>query len=1014
MKRVKIFSVFLAFFVVFTTFASFNNTAIAETTEEKPDRIEFKIIPNEAKSSNHIVAKDGTDCYKVGDILAFDVYLMTKNASVNHFYVDLGITPVMENYVKLLPDRTEKIADNRFTMVNMASGDVWIYFNREKKNDVILKNNNEMKLATFYCRVDQASIGNSNADEGKFEVWPGVEELGRFIADTKYTTKVQDQINRYSFYVTDIPEKINLANSSVNMLVDQETEIETTVVTTKTIDSNYAKSVFQEVTYTSDHPNVAKVLSNGKIYGASAGTATITIASKVKPEIKTTVTVNVADNSGAKPIQSLTWDNPPTSMSVGEEKQLNVQITPNDATNQSLYYSSSNPKVITISNDGKIEAVGEGTATITVQSNNGKEAICTINTNNLISKVEILNPIDSLSMQAQSTYPIRYRVFNQAGEIDDTLEDLVKIKCSDTKNIRVNPDKSITNTGAIVTVKVTAYVGNIEDSFWVAYIPDPKESDSFRIINKKAKMALRDTFQIKTKVEPDTASAKLVKFYTSDPRIATVDKNGKLTPIKPGTVTVTAFQGGRTDTFEIEISENVISLEDISLSQTNIAKKMEEEKELTFSYVPVTPTDDVTLKWESTNQDIASVDIDDNAKVIKIKKGYKPGKATINIMNGDINKTIQVTSYGIGLEDSFVFVDRESEYQLEPIILLPNENEKYTITYQSDNPDKISVDENGLVRTGYIQNGENVFANITITLTTESGETYTTKAGIRTVIRVHRITIKKDGTEAVSGQVIEMEVGDEISLTAFCEPTDADNAYYYTWKYSDDTVVSRDRDFIRANKIGRTTITVASNENPDITDTCTIVVVDQLHGNTKTVPAEESTCIKHGHNEYVICEDCGKIMSGSDAELPLVSHKGGTATCNKKAICEVCGQGYGFFDINNHETTELRNVVKATEEQEGYTGDTFCVDCNKLLEKGEAIPVLPKKTETKPQEPIQKEEEPVIEKQDEPIQGEKDSAVPKTGDNFNGTIWTMLLVTSFIGIVGLGYNLKLGKDRERK
>jgi len=232
--------------------------------------------------------------------------------------------------------------------------------------------------------------------------------------------------------------------------------------------------------------------------------------------------------------------------------------------------------------------------------------------------------------------------------------------------------------------------------------------------------------------------------------------------------------------------------------------------------------------------------------------------------------------------------------------------------------------------------------------------------------------------------------------------------------------------------VGKTTVTVKSNQNPEVTDTCTIVVVNQLHGNTITVPAEESTCTTHGHAEYVICQDCGTIMSGSNEEYPLAKHKGGTATCNAKAICEVCNQEYGFFDINNHTTTEVRNAVKATTENEGYTGDTFCTDCGKLLAKGEVIPVLPNepepetKPEVKPQPPVKEPEKeqtpevklelPVEEEKPEPVpepESEKND-VPKTGDNFNMTVWITLLVVSFVGIIGMGRSLKPKKAKRMK
>lgn len=55
-----------------------------------------------------------------------------------------------------------------------------------------------------------------------------------------------------------------------------------------------------------------------------------------------------------------------------------------------------------------------------------------------------------------------------------------------------------------------------------------------------------------------------------------------------------------------------------------------------------------------------------------------------------------------------------------------------------------------------------------------------------------------------------------------------------------------------------------------------------------------------------------------------------------------CGEEWvewwGKKDPNNHVNTETRNQKKATCTEEGYTGDLYCKDCNKRLQKGETIP----------------------------------------------------------------------------
>ncbi len=93
----------------------------------------------------------------------------------------------------------------------------------------------------------------------------------------------------------------------------------------------------------------------------------------------------------------------------------------------------------------------------------------------------------------------------------------------------------------------------------------------------------------------------------------------------------------------------------------------------------------------------------------------------------------------------------------------------------------------------------------------------------------------------------------------------------------------------------------------------------------------ESDDTNHWHE----CE-CGD-------KADLGKHDGNTADCKNSSVCEVCGKQLSDADPDNHTgETEIRNAKPATEYEEGYTGDTHCKDCGKLLEKGEVIPATHK------------------------------------------------------------------------
>lgn len=141
-------------------------------------------------------------------------------------------------------------------------------------------------------------------------------------------------------------------------------------------------------------------------------------------------------------------------------------------------------------------------------------------------------------------------------------------------------------------------------------------------------------------------------------------------------------------------------------------------------------------------------------------------------------------------------------------------------------------------------------------------------------------------------------------------------------------------------------------------------------GTTYLKNQKEATCFEEGYTGDTYCSDCNeKIADGQsiakNAHNPAsvwttnehdhwkecqtvgcgnvidkAAHSGGEATCVSKAVCEVCKAQYGDVDVANHKHTEIRDARPATEQEKGYTGDTWCIDCNKKITTGSEIAML--------------------------------------------------------------------------
>lgn len=149
----------------------------------------------------------------------------------------------------------------------------------------------------------------------------------------------------------------------------------------------------KSVKWTSGNPKVATVSSSGKVTAVANG--------------NTTITATAADGSGKKDICAVTVNIPkpadptptptpsvvkvssvslnPSSLSLtkkGQTARLSATVSPSNATNKSINWSSSNSNVATV-NNGVVTAVGNGSATITATAadGSGKRASCSVTVN---------------------------------------------------------------------------------------------------------------------------------------------------------------------------------------------------------------------------------------------------------------------------------------------------------------------------------------------------------------------------------------------------------------------------------------------------------------------------------------------------------------------------------------------------------------------------------------------------------------------------------------------------------
>ena len=129
--------------------------------------------------------------------------------------------------------------------------------------------------------------------------------------------------------------------------------------------------------YESSDEQVATVDENGVITALAKGEITITIKGD---DIVKTITVNIEEKR--IPVTAITGNMSDTmTLTAGENTQLICSVVPENATEQTITYSSSDGNVATIGQDGVITAVNPGHTTITASAADGitKQMSLTVN-----------------------------------------------------------------------------------------------------------------------------------------------------------------------------------------------------------------------------------------------------------------------------------------------------------------------------------------------------------------------------------------------------------------------------------------------------------------------------------------------------------------------------------------------------------------------------------------------------------------------------------------------------------
>lgn len=282
----------------------------------------------------------------------------------------------------------------------------------------------------------------------------------------------------------------------------------------------------KDVTWVSSDPDVATV-ANGVVTAVKPGKTTITISVESNPALNDTCEVTVTDQTFPVTGVALTPDK--VALNVGETQELTAVVAPSNATNKTVTWESSDPDVATVK-DGVVTAVGKGTATITVTTEDGNyTAACTIT---------VKLPVSSVTLNQTSTALVVGDTKQLTATVEPANADdsTVIWRSGDANVATVDQNGNVTAVG-VGSTTITATAGGKSATCRITVTAKPVPIEGIALSN--AEVSVGRTIQLEPVFTPANTTQRDVKWSSSNNMIATIDANGRVRGVAEGKVTIT-------------------------------------------------------------------------------------------------------------------------------------------------------------------------------------------------------------------------------------------------------------------------------------------------------------------------------------------------------------------------------------------------------------------------------------------------------------------------------------------
>lgn len=644
---------------------------------------------------------------------------------------------------------------------------------------------------------------------------------GKKIGKTVITAKTKDGTDiTASTTFTVLPLKVETMTFAEPLVSIARTKDKTIKLTLNSEEVDNKRMI-----WTSSDESVATVVQNmNAVYPLEA----IVVAHKVG---KATIKAEAQDGSG----MSTTCEVEVTPLMVSDfslqtasivktiPTQLEANVSPAEADNKKLKWTSLTPDIATVTEDGMMTGLKMGTAKVKAETTDGSNLSC-------VFEVQVTGlPVSTISLPAESSI-IKTESMKLECSILPLASDNQKLQWSSNATDIASVDESTgvitahkvgdavitatTTDGSGISASTTIHVTPLK----VSQIEMPKDISLLYSLSK----------QIEVNIAPELADNKTLKWTSDNENIATVTHEGVVKGVNVGTtnITATAMDGsGVSATCKVTVKPVVI---DLSTKTINL-RKGESYAEQIVNVLPDN-YEHKEVVWTSADNSIASVDSEGMITAVK------PGITTIKYSLG-YDSSITAECKVIVYDENVVYVGgiyyiidkQKSEATVTSIYggkntSLDAEQVAQCYCYAEEVPEFIGVNNPA--------NMDDVFQQATLHVIYGKEEAYKADAWWKRFYKIEGCNAPSDADKKVTSITISqteatLKPNDTMQLEATVYPTDAANKKILWTSSNEDVAIVTDEGFVLAITEGEADIIAEASDGTGIKAMCHLTVENE-------------------------------------------------------------------------------------------------------------------------------------------------------------------------------------------